>query len=172
MALATVLSHLPENFSAAIVVIQHVDVQFSAGLASWLNDQTSLTVKLTFEGCRPEKGTVWIAGTNNHLILTPELKLSYTPEPRSCPYQPSVDVFFNSVSLYWPGKDIGVLLTGMGHDGAEALKALRDAGWHTIAQDEATSVVYGMPKAAAKLGAVTEILPVDRIGPALVEFFL
>jgi two-component system response regulator WspF len=170
MALANVLSHLPANFGASIVIIQHVDVQFSAGLASWLGTQTPLPVELAFEGCHLEAGKVWVAGTNNHLVMTADLTLSYTPDPRSYLYRPSVNVFFNSVALHWPGKGVGVVLTGMGNDGAEELKTLRAAGWHTIAQDEATSVVYGMPKVAAELAAATEILAIDEIGPALVHY--
>ena len=92
-----------------------------------------------------------------------------TPEPTQHVYRPSVDVFFASVSRLWQGEAVGVLLTGMGNDGAQGLKALRNRGHHTIAQDEATCVVYGMPKAAAALGAAVEILPVERIAPRLVE---
>jgi chemotaxis response regulator CheB len=91
----------------------------------------------------------------------------YTPEPASTPYRPSVDVFFHSVVEHWQGSAIGVLLTGMGRDGAIGLKAMRAKGYHTIAQDEATSAVYGMPKAAAALGAARSILPLDRIAGEL-----
>jgi two-component system response regulator WspF len=110
-----------------------------------------------------------LAGTNDHLVLTANLTLSYTPEPHDYPYRPSVDVFCKSVARYWPGKAVGVLLTGMGKDGAEGLLALRRAGWYTIAQDQASSVVYGMPKAAAELGAAVEVLPLAAIAPALVR---
>ena len=82
-----------------------------------------------------------------------------------------MDVLFKSIARHWPGKGVGVLLTGMGQDGAEGLRDLCSAGWHTIAQDEATSVVYGMPKVAVQLGAVREVLPVERIGGALLDFF-
>ena len=88
-------------------------------------------------------------------------------EPSEYAYRPSVDVFFQSVSHHWPGEVIGVLLTGMGRDGAVGLRALRNQGHHTIAQDEASSAVYGMPKAAARLQAAVDILPVDRIAPRL-----
>ena len=77
-------------------------------------------------------------------------------------YRPSVDVFFHTVAAWWPVTAVGVLLTGMGADGAKGLLAMRRAGWHTIAQDQATSIVYGMPKAAAKIDAAAEILPLDR----------
>jgi two-component system response regulator WspF len=84
-------------------------------------------------------------------------------------YRPSIDVFFESLDQLWQGELVGVLLTGMGKDGAAGLKTLRNQGHHTIAQDEASSAVYGMPKAAARLNAAVEILPVDRIAAALTE---
>ena len=93
----------------------------------------------------------------------------YTPEPRDYAYRPSVDVFFQSVSRLWPAQAVGVLLTGMGRDGAVGLKALRNQGHHTIAQDEASSAVYGMPKAAAALNAAVEILPISRIAASVVS---
>ena len=96
-----------------------------------------------------------------------DIAYRYTPEPLDYPYRPSVDVFFQSVGKFWPGPIVGVLLTGMGADGAQGLLDLRRAGWHTIAQDQATSVVYGMPKAAFKLKAAVEILPIDQIGAGL-----
>jgi two-component system response regulator WspF len=171
MALAAVLSHLPADFPAAVVVVQHVDAQFSAGLATWLNNETALGVELALVGSRPTAGTIWVAGTNHHLVLTADLGLAYTPEPRSYLYRPSIDVFFNSVAHRWPGKGVGILLTGMGHDGASGLLDLRQAGWHTLAQDRASSVVYGMPKAAAELGAAVEILALENIGPQLASHF-
>lgn len=174
-ALAQVLSSLPAQFPAALVIIQHVDVQFAAGLADWLQAQTPLSVRLAQEGCHLEVGTVWLAGTNDHLVLTSQHTLSYTAEPRDYPYRPSVDVFFKSLvkngAEHWPAKVAGVLLTGMGRDGAEGLAVLRRAGWYTIAQDEASSVVYGMPRAAAEVGAAKEILPLAAIGATLVQFF-
>jgi two-component system, chemotaxis family, response regulator WspF len=174
-ALAHILSGLPAGFPAALVIIQHVDVQFAAGLADWLQAQTALEVRLVQDGCRLEVGTVWLAGTNDHLVLTPQHALSYVYEPRDYPYRPSVDVFFKSLAKNgpkpWPGMAAGVLLTGMGRDGAEGLAVLRRAGWYTMAQDQASSVVYGMPKAAAEAGAAMQIVSLEAIAPALVRFF-
>jgi len=174
-ALAHVLSGLPAGFAAALVIIQHVDVQFAAGLADWLQAQTSLSVRLAQEGCRLEVGTVWLAGTNDHMVLTPQHTLSYVAEPRDYPYRPSVDVFFKSLvkngAARWPAEAAGVLLTGMGRDGAGGLAVLRRAGWYTIAQDQASSVVYGMPKAAAEVGAAMQILSPAAIASALVQLF-
>jgi len=166
-AVARILSALPEDFPAAVVVVQHVDQQFAPGLANWLHCQTPLRVGLAQEGDRPQAGQVLLAGQENHLAFASPTRLTYTRQPSDCSYHPSIDVFFKSVDRHWQGKAIGVLLTGMGRDGAEGLKALRDRGHHTIAQDQATSAVFGMPKAAIELDAATEILSLDKIGPRL-----
>lgn len=166
-ALATVLRDLPAQFPAGIVIVQHVDVRFAAGLAQWLNDQCPLAVRLASEGDRIRPGDVLVAGTDDHLVFRSAERLGYVREPADHAYRPSIDVFFRSAGRYWPGSLTGVLLTGMGADGAHGLKALRDKGHHTIAQDQASSAVYGMPKAAARLDAASEVLPLDRIGPRL-----
>ena len=144
-----------------------MDVQFAPGLATWLNNQTPLAVVLAQEGMRPAPDTVLVAGTNDHLVIGADLACHYTPDPRDYPYRPSVDAFFLSLEHYWPRPGLAVLLTGMGKDGAQGLAALRQAGWHTIAQDKETSVVYGMPAAAAELDAAIEILPIGRIAAAI-----
>lgn len=166
-ALVKLLAGLPADFPAAVVVIQHVDVQFAAGMASWLDRDSKLPVRLACENDRPVAGTVLLAGTNDHLTLLASGQLSYTPHPIDYVYRPSVDVFFQSVMRYWPGEAVGLLLTGMGRDGALGLKALRNQGRYTIAQDQASSAVYGMPKAAARLDAAVDILPLDQIAPRL-----
>jgi two-component system response regulator WspF len=166
-ALAAILSRLSANFGSAIAIVQHVDAQFTPGLVEWLNNMTPLTVKLATPGSRLEVGKVLIAGTNDHLKLQADLSLDYTKEPIDYPYRPSVDVFFKSVAQYWYGKGIGVLLTGMGKDGAEGLSILRQKGWHTIAQNQQSCVVYGMPKAAVDLDAAIEILPIEAIASTL-----
>ncbi|BAY91199.1 MULTISPECIES: chemotaxis response regulator protein-glutamate methylesterase [unclassified Tolypothrix] len=162
-ALADILSKLPANFNSAIAIIQHVDAQFSRGFVEWLNQQSKLPVRLAVAGNRLEVGTVLVAGSNDHLYLKPDLTLGYTKEPVDYPYRPSVDVFFKSLAQNWKRKGIGIVLTGMGRDGAEGLNALRLQGWHTIAQDKASCVVYGMPKAAVELNAAVEVLSPDDI---------
>lgn len=168
-AIAKILSRLSKNLGAAIVIVQHVDVQFAPGLADWLNAQTPLSVGVAIAGCQPEVGKVWIAGTNDHMILRSNLTLTYIQEPLDYAYRPSVNVFFKSVAQHWQGTGVGILLTGMGRDGAQGLKVLRSEGWHTIAQDKTTSVVYGMPRAAAELNAAVEVLAIDAIAPALMK---
>jgi two-component system response regulator WspF len=168
-ALANLLGGLPADLLAGILIVQHVDAQFAPGLAKWLGDVCKLPVRVASEGDVPEEGVVLIAGTNDHLTLRPGGLLGYTAEPANYSYRPSVNVFFESVLRNWRGKVIGVLLTGMGRDGAVGLKMLRDAGHHTIAQDRATSAVYGMPKAAADLDAVVETLALEKIAEAIIR---
>lgn len=166
-ALATVLGKLPADFGAAIVIVQHVDKAFAHGMAQWLDGQTALTVRIGLAGDQPQPGEAILAATNDHLQLTRAGSLDYTREPADLPYRPSVDVFFHSMVEHWQGDAVGVLLTGMGRDGAIGLKAMRAKGYHTIAQDEATSAVYGMPKAAAALDAARLILPLGSISDEL-----
>ncbi len=168
-ALATLLGALPADFSAAVVAVQHVDEAFAQGMAEWLDAQCPLPVRIARAGEAPPPGTVLLAGTNDHLRLVAGARLAYTSEPDDYLYRPSIDVFFASVVEHWRGEAVGVLLTGMGRDGAQGLKTMREHGCLTIAQDQATSAVYGMPKAAATLGAASEILPLPRIAPRLVR---
>src|ERR1041385_5441015 len=163
-ALAKILSQLPQDYPAPIVIIQHVDTQFARGLGEWLGHQTKLKVRVASENDRPQPGTVLLAGTEQHLVLSGNGRLTYTPDPIDCPYRPSIDVFLKSVDEHWRGDITAALLTGMGRDGAEGLRLLRDHGHHTIAQDRLSSAVYGMPKAAADMGAAVEILPLEEIG--------
>ncbi len=169
--LAHLLRDLPVTFPAGIVLVQHVDASFAAGMADWLNDQVSLPVRLVREGEQPAPGQVLLAGTDDHLHLVADGTLRYTENPKESLYRPSIDVFFHSVAQHWRGLAVGVLLTGMGQDGARGLKALRERGCLTIAQDQATSAVYGMPKAAAAIQAAVEIRPLDRIAPRLIQAF-
>ena len=171
-AVAAVLGALPRDFPASVVVIQHVEARFAAGMASWLHGQSALPVHLAVDGERLIAGHVLLAGTGDHLELKSGDRIRYTPEPRDYSYRPSVDVFFHSVAQLWRGKAVGVLLTGMGKDGAEGLRALRRTGYYTIAQDEASCAVYGMPKAAATLNAAVEILPLDRIASRLFDLIV
>jgi two-component system response regulator WspF len=170
-ALATLLAGPPGDFPAAIVIVQHVDERFADGMAQWLSRDCPLPVRVAKEGDRPEPGTVLLAATNDHLKFKSAGRIGYTPDPVAAAYRPSVDVFFESAGALWRGELVGVLLTGMGRDGAKGLKLLRDKGCYTIAQDEDSSAVYGMPKAAANLGAAVDILPLVRIAPRLIETF-
>jgi len=170
--LIEILSTLPKNFPAAIIIVPHMDEQFTPGLVNWIDSQINLPVRVARDGAIPEPGTVLIACTDDHLIMTSTLTLSYSKEPQDNFYHPSVDVFFYSVAQYWPGDGVAALLTGMGRDGAQGLLALHNRNWYTIAQDRDSSIVYGMPKAAALLGAAKDILPAGKIGKAISSYII
>jgi two-component system response regulator WspF len=169
-ALCAVLQALPPNPGAAIIVVQHVDAQFVDSFTRWLDEQVSLPVRLARPGEPPALDTVLVAGREDHLILRADGRLDYNPEPRALAYRPSVDVFFHSLAAQRNDPTVGVLLTGMGRDGAKGLKAMRERSWYTIAQDQASCTVYGMPKAAKELDAAQEILPLESIGTRLAEW--
>jgi two-component system response regulator WspF len=171
-ALTTLLAALPADFPAAIVIVQHVDKQFTEGLTTWFATHTKLQVRVAQDGDSLQPGVVYLAGRDRHLILSSPSQLGYVAQPSDSSYCPSVDVFFKSLARNWSGRAVGVLLTGMGRDGAEGLKALREAGHYTIAQDKRTSAVYGMPKAAAELDAAREILALDKIAPRLTNILV
>ncbi len=163
-ALADLLAALPREPGAAFVVVQHVDAQFAPALAEWLGQRTELRVATAKEGDQPALGTVLVAATNDHIICDEKHSLRYTPWPLNNVYRPSVDVFFSSVACNWQHPVLGILLTGMGYDGAEGLLALKNAGHMTLAQDQASCAVFGMPKAAMQLGAASKMVPLSELG--------
>ena len=129
-----------------------------------------MTVRV-IESCELlQPGTVYLACTDDHLILNTYGRLTYVRQPDDAIHRPSVDVFFESLLRAPVRPGTAILLTGMGRDGAAGLKSLREAGWVTIAQDQATSVVWGMPGAVAKAGLAAEILPLNSIGPTIERF--
>jgi len=166
-ALAAVLSQLPAHFPAAVLVSQHVDEEFTPGLAKWLQHHCPLPVSVARESEMLKPGSVWIAATSKNLTFD-NGRARYMPAPADAPLA-SVDMLFLSLARPHKAVRVGALLTGMGRDGAEGLLAMRKAGALTIAQDEATSVVYGMPKAAVDLKAAMETLPLDAIGPRICD---
>jgi two-component system response regulator WspF len=167
-ALAEILSQLPSTLPAAVLVVQHVDEQFAPGLAAWLQHHASLPVALARQDEPFAPGAVWIANCKEHLTYSSGIA-HYTPVPHRAVHTPSIDVLFASLALPHLAPRIGVLLTGMGCDGADGLLAMRNSGALTIAQDEVTSVVYGMPRAAAALNAAIDILPLQAIAPRIVN---
>jgi two-component system response regulator WspF len=165
-ALADVLAGLAGERRVAVVIVQHVDAEFAVGLAQWLSDQSAFPVRVARNGERPVAGTALLAATNDHMVMQADMTLHYAEEPREQVYRPSVDVFFHSLLSSWPRPGVAAVLTGMGRDGADGLLALRRSGWHTVAQDQATSVLFGMPKAAAACGGAVEVLPLSAVAGA------
>jgi len=170
-ALQEILGYLPADFPVPIVVIQHIDEMFSNDMGIWLNTHCSLKVRIANDYDSPQHGFVLLGGASDHLVLNSAQQLEYTKDPIELVYRPSVDVFFRSILKYWKGDVTAILLTGMGRDGAQGLLDCRERGFYTIAQDEASSAVYGMPKAAAKLNAAVDIMPLDHIATKLLELY-
>ncbi|MDF3058065.1 MAG: chemotaxis protein CheY [Rariglobus sp.] len=166
-ALATVLAGLPKDFPGAIVIVQHIDALFAAGLIAWLNGQCGLPVVAVTEAVHPVAGHVYVAAENRHVVVDSEGRLAQADESGDGIYVPGIDVLFETMAENWRKTGTGVLLTGMGRDGARGLLDLRRAGFVTLAQDRATSAVYGMPKAAAELDAATHVLPLGSISTQL-----
>lgn len=165
-AVADVLRALPVDMTAATLIVQHVSTAFVRGFADWLGAETGRRVDLARAGQVVAAGDVLVAGEERHMVLGANGTIEYRDEPRALLHCPAIDELFASLAHYGrPG--VAVLLTGMGRDGAQGMMQLRSAGWHTIAQDEKSSVVWGMPGAAHKLGAAVETLALDRIAPAI-----
>jgi two-component system chemotaxis response regulator CheB len=167
-ALAHVLGALPHDFTPAIVVVQHMADGFIDGLAGWLDGLCALPVVVGTSGLRMQPGTVTLAPGARNLLVHDRLRITIEKPPPTQFHVPGVDATFESVANSIGPRAIGVLLTGMGRDGACGLKAMRDAGAITIGQDEESSAVWGMPGAAAALGAVQRTLPLSEIARALV----
>jgi two-component system, chemotaxis family, protein-glutamate methylesterase/glutaminase len=167
-ALAAMLRGLPAEFPVPIAVVQHIADGFTEGLASWLGTESRLTVREARDGEPLRPGLVVLAPTGRHLLVAEGVaRLSDAPPVDT--FRPSVTPLFASAARVYGARACGVILTGMGHDGAFGMRAIKDAGGPTIAQDEATSAVFGMPRAAIELGAVDRVLPLDEIPRALVE---
>jgi two-component system chemotaxis response regulator CheB len=167
-AIRQILQALPPRYPLPMLLVLHIAEPFGAGFADWLDAQSPLPAAFAREGMRPAPGTIAVAPPGQHLVLADgRLRLARGPERHSC--RPSVDVLFESVARELGAAAAACLLTGMGRDGAAGLLAIRRAGGLTVAQDQATSAVYGMPREAAALEAAQKILPLPQIGPALAE---
>ncbi len=167
-ALAALLRALPAGFAAPMLVVQHIADGFTEGLASWLDQECDLTVRTARDGEALRPGLVLFAPTGRHLVVEKGCaRLSDAPAVDS--FKPSVTPLFLSAAEAYGARVCGVILTGMGRDGADGLRAIRAAGGSTIAQDEASSAVFGMPRAAIEARAVERVLPLEEIPRALVE---
>ena len=166
-ALATILADLPPDLPVPVLVVQHMADGFVEGLADWLNGLSVLPVEMAVHGRRLRPGQVYVAPAGVNTVLRPGLRVELRSPPPGQFHVPGVDAAFTSAAAVCGPTAVGVLLTGMGRDGAEGLRRLHEAGALTIAQDEPTSVVWGMPAAALALGAVQVELPLSRIGAAL-----
>ena len=170
-AIARLLVNLPET-TPGLVIAQHIPPQFSRAFANRLNGICRLSVREAEDGESVRPGLALVAPGDFHMVLrkrTGGYCVNIKTGPKVCYQRPSVDVLFQSVAEAARAQAVGVLLTGMGSDGAKGLLRMRQAGAHTIAQDESTCVIYGMPREAVALGAAEQVLPLDEIGPAMLQ---
>jgi two-component system chemotaxis response regulator CheB len=167
VALATIVASL-RGIQAPVLIVQHMHVDFVDGLVSWMARVATVPVRAAVHGCSLERGVVYIGPGDVHLKIGPGRHVVLDAAPLTT-HRPSADQLFFSVAEHVGPDAIGVILTGMGDDGAAGLLAIRQRGGTTIAQDEETSVVFGMPKAAQLAGAATHVMPLDTIGPAIVK---
>jgi two-component system chemotaxis response regulator CheB len=167
-ALATILADLPADLPVPVLVVQHMADGFVEGLATWLDGLSPLPVVMARRGHRLQPGMVHVAPAGVNTLLGPGLRVDLTTPPAGQFHVPGVDAAFASAAATCGSHALGVLLTGMGRDGAVGLRTLRDAGAMTIGQDEPTSVVWGMPAAAQALGAVETELPLPAIAAAII----
>lgn len=165
--LQTILSQLPADFPMAILVVQHMTAGFIQGFVEWLGHTSRLPVHVAHHGEEIRAGHVYVAADESHMKAGRNGKIVLTREPPENGLRPSVSCLFRSVADVYGGDAVAGLLTGMGRDGADELKLLRDKGATTFAQDKASSVVHGMPGEAIKLDAVTLVLPSDKIAEVL-----
>lgn len=169
-ALSVVLKMLPRDFPAPVCICQHISHGFTEGLAQWLGSESPLRVVEATHGQEMVPGCVYIARSGSHLVVRSKGRLVLDPSPPVRGFRPSCDVLLTSAAETFGTRVLGVILTGMGRDGARGLKEIRERGGRTIAQDKASCAVYGMPKEAVRLGAAEEVLPLEQIAPTLTQW--
>jgi two-component system chemotaxis response regulator CheB len=165
-ALQAIIPRFPEGFATAVLVVQHMPVGFTKSLAERLAARSVLPVREASDGEAVEPGHVLIAPAGRHMKVRRRggvAKVWLDEEPRSALHRPSVDVLMTSVARAYGRRSLGVVLTGMGSDGVEGLRAIRQAGGRTLAESEETAIIYGMPKAAVEAGVVDLSVPLGRM---------
>jgi two-component system chemotaxis response regulator CheB len=171
-ALSEIIWHLPINFTLPIVIVQHITADFVPSLVGWLNHVSKNPVQIARHGERVMAGIIYVAPGDNHLFLSKNQTFVVGPSTKVMQFMPSADIMLESVAQSYAAQAIGIVLTGMGDDGAHGLQAMRRAGAITIAQDETSSVVFGMPGEAIRLGAAHHVLPLPKIAPTLASLCL
>lgn len=170
-ALQRVLSELPEDYPYPVIVVQHMPPVFTRQFAMRLDRNTALKGREASDGDKLEAGTILVAPGGHHLVISDkgDHKVQVVKKTDQDRFVPSVNMTMSSAAKVYGKSAIGVLLTGMGNDGADGMSRIRESGGHTIAESEESTVVYGMPRAAQQKGAVQEVLHLDRIGMRIVE---
>lgn len=166
-AFQEILGGLSPDFAVPLLCIQHMSEGFMQGLVEWLAGQCRITIRLAEPGIVPRPGTAYFPRDGTHLTINDKGELECVDTPAVGGHRPSITVTFESLAQHYGNTAVGVLLTGMGRDGVEGLQAIARAGGETIAQDEESSIVFGMPKEAVTSHAARRVLPLHRIAPEL-----
>ena len=169
-AVLSIIKSLPADFNASVLIVQHIASGFARGFASWLNTESAIDVRLAVDGQAYGTGEALLAPNDCHMIVEKGRVRLVDNAPVNC-CRPSIDVLFNSLATEEGGRVVGVLLTGMGRDGAVGMSKIREQGGLTLAQDEISCAVFGMPKAAIALNAVDEVLSLQSMPEALSKIF-
>ena len=168
-ALTHVLSSLPADFAAPVLVVQHIDPNHRSWLAEILRRRVALEVEQAHGGEELDAGKIYLAPPDRHMVVGEDGRLSLSDVARVQYVRPSADLLFASLAGAWGKGAIAVVLSGTGRDGADGVRAIKQHGGVVIAQDEASAEFFGMPEAAQQTGAVDRVLPLDEIAPALVK---
>ena len=171
-ALQNLIPQLPVDINASLVIVQHMPPKFTKSLSDRLNATSNINIKEAEEGDILERGWGYIAPGDYHMTIVKEfdkLVIRLNQEPQGMGLRPTVDILMESVSKIKEYSKVGIILTGMGSDGAKGIKQMKDSNSYTIAQDEATSVVFGMPKAAIASNCIDAILPIDKIADRIIS---
>jgi two-component system, chemotaxis family, protein-glutamate methylesterase/glutaminase len=169
-AVMSIIRTLTADFPAAVFVVQHIASGFAKGFAQWLGRESAIRVRLAEEGLAFRTGEVLVAPNDSHMVIDGGRIRLLQEMPVNC-CRPSIDVLFDSLAAEHGARTVGVLLTGMGRDGAQGMRRIKEQGGVTIVQDEESCAVFGMPKAAISLAAVDKVLPLVRIPEAIVQLF-
>ncbi|MBF0163527.1 MAG: chemotaxis-specific protein-glutamate methyltransferase CheB [Magnetococcales bacterium] len=168
-ALARILAALPNDFACPILIAQHISDGFAGGLVDWLATVTRLPVRLAADGDSPQAGVVHISPSEQHLTVTPQRRLTLLPRMDSDIYRPSCDRLLASSAEVFGSRAVGIILTGMGSDGAAGMLSIHRKGGTTLAQDERSSLIYGMNQVAILTGAVQRVVPLEMIASEMVR---
>jgi two-component system chemotaxis response regulator CheB len=169
-ALQILLSKLPANFPAGILIVQHISSGFIQGLVEWLRVTSSLDIRVAKVGDTLRNGTIFFAPDDMHMTVDKQEKIVLKEDvSKKMLHVPSIDVMMQSVAEAYRGNAVGVIMTGMGRDGVEGISAIKSSGGYTLAQDEKTSAIYGMNKLAVEQGVIDRVLALEYIADELIR---
>ena len=171
-AIKQILMSVPQGFPAPILIVQHMSEGFTEGMVNWLKNNTGHDIRIATQDDELKPGVVYFAPEGVHMEVSAKRRIVLTDAPNVNGIKPSASILFNSIARNLGRSAVGVLLTGMGRDGADGLLEIRRNGGYTIAQDKESSIVFGMPGEAVKIGGAVSVLPLDSIGGELCRIFL